>query len=62
MVTRVQVFRRADEPRLNIGDAMEIRDGVKGMVIARFAPSSDHTKIGYIVETFQVPQPGAHRD
>ena len=48
---RRTVIRRSDEPKLEIGDAVQIKDGVAGVVLARFIPSGEkRTEVHYIVE------------
>ena len=39
--TRQTVIRRSDEPKVEIGDSVPIRDGVVGVVVARFAASGE---------------------
>jgi hypothetical protein len=49
--TRQTLTRRSDEPTLEIGDAVPIRDGVVGVVLARFAPSGERrNEVHYVVE------------
>ena len=47
--SRHTVVRRSDEPRLDIGDSMAVREGVTGTVIARFTRSGS-SDVHYIVE------------
>src|SRR5450759_5117023 len=43
--------RRADEPKLEVGDFVEIKDGVVGVVLARFKHSGERrNEVHYIVE------------
>jgi hypothetical protein len=52
--TRQTVIRRFDEPKLEIGDAVSIREGVAGVVLARFVPTSVvRNEVHYIVELKQ---------
>jgi hypothetical protein len=45
------VTRRWDEPKLEIGDTILIREGLFGVVLARYTPSGDaRNDIHYIVE------------
>jgi hypothetical protein len=45
------VMRRADEPKLEIGDKIPIEEGVVGIVLARYPRSSDPRQdVHYIVE------------
>ena len=50
--TRQTLTRRSDEPTtLEIGDTVPIRDGVVGVVVARFAPSGERrNEVHYVVE------------
>jgi hypothetical protein len=49
---RQTLKRRIDEPLLDIGDAVSIKDGVMGVVLARYSPSGEggQNEIYYIVE------------
>ena len=44
------IRRRSDEPKLEIGDRISIREGVTGMVLARYTPSGGKNEVCYIVE------------
>jgi hypothetical protein len=45
------LIRRSDEPKLEIGDLVSIREGVVGVVLARFNPSGERcNEVHYIVE------------
>ena len=49
--TRQILRRRSDEPKLEVGDIVEIKDGVVGVVLARFKPSGERrNEVHYIVE------------
>ena len=49
--TRQTLRRRSDEPKLDIGDTVLIKDGVVGVVVARFTPSTEKpNEVHYIVE------------
>jgi hypothetical protein len=49
--TRQTLTRRSNEPTLEIGDTVPIRDGVVGVVVARFAPSGERrNEVHYVVE------------
>ena len=49
--TRQTIKRRLNEPRLEVGDIVPIKDGVAGVVLARFIPSGRHIdEVHYIVE------------
>ena len=43
--------RRSDEPKLKVGDTVPIKEGVVGVVLARFTPSGERSnEVHYIVE------------
>lgn len=45
------VTRHADEPRLEIGDKIQVEDGVVGVVLARYTRSGDaRNDVHYNVE------------
>jgi len=49
--TRQTVIRRSDEPKLEIGDTVLIKEGVVGVVLAGFVPSRvECNEVHYIVE------------
>jgi hypothetical protein len=49
--TRQTLIRRSDEPKLEIGDSVPIKDGVVGVVVARFTPSGEScNEVHYVVE------------
>ena len=49
--TRQTLIRRSDEPKLEIGDSVPIKDGVVGVVVARFATSGERrNEVHYVVE------------
>jgi hypothetical protein len=49
--TRQTLIRRSDEPKPEIGDSVPIKDGVVGVVVARFAPSGKRrNEVHYVVE------------
>jgi hypothetical protein len=49
--TRHTVIRRSDEPKLEIGDTVSIREGVVGVVLTRYIPSGTKSEnVHYIVE------------
>ena len=41
--------RRLDEPKLDVGDRVELKDGTCGIVIARYTPSGHRNEIRYVV-------------
>lgn len=48
---RQTLRRRSDEPKHEVGDLVEIKDGVFGVVLARFKPSGEkRNEVHYIVE------------
>ena len=47
---RQTITRRSDEPQLNLGDRVAIKDGVVGVVLARYKPSGSTDKIHYVLE------------
>ena len=45
------VMRRSDEPKLEIGDAISMEEGVVGVVLARYTRSGDvRNDVHYVVE------------
>jgi hypothetical protein len=49
--SRQSITRRADEPRLELGYTVAIKEGVVGVVLARFVPTAvKGNEIHYIVE------------
>jgi hypothetical protein len=48
---RQTLIRRSDEPKLEVGDVVPIKDGVVWAVLARFKPSGERrNEVHYIVE------------
>jgi hypothetical protein len=48
---RRTLVRRPDEPKLEIGATITIKDGVVGLVLARFIPSGERgNEVHYIVQ------------
>jgi hypothetical protein len=48
---RQTLLRGSDEPKLEIGDAVPIKDGIIGVVVARFTPLGENrAELHYIVE------------
>ena len=48
---RQTLIRRSDEPKLEVGDTVLIKQGVVGVVLARFTPSGERSnEVRYIVE------------
>ena len=52
------IKRRSDEPKLEIGDEVLLKDGDVGIVLARYVPSSHPDQVRYIV---QVPPNKHHK-
>ena len=49
--TRQTLRRRSDGTKLEIGDALPIKEGVVGVVFARYIPSGERSnEVHYIVE------------
>jgi hypothetical protein len=49
--TRQTLIRHSDEPKLEIGDTVLIKEGVVGVVLARFTPPSERpNEVHYIVQ------------
>ncbi len=44
------IKRRSDEPKLQIGEKVLIRQGVVGVVLARYTPSGTPNEVRYVVE------------
>jgi hypothetical protein len=50
-ISRRTITRRTDEPKLEPGDTVPIKEGVFGVVLARYTPSGDkQNEVHYIVE------------
>jgi hypothetical protein len=48
---RRTLIRRSDEPKLEVGDMVPIKEGVVGVVLARFTPSGERSnEVHYVVE------------
>jgi hypothetical protein len=47
---RQTITHRSDEPQLNLGDRVATKDGVVGVVLARYKSSGGTDQIHYIVE------------
>jgi len=47
---RQTITRRSDEPQLNLGDRVAIKDGVVGVILARYKPSGSTDQIHYVLE------------
>jgi hypothetical protein len=48
--SRHTVVRSFDEPKLKVGDAIHVREGVTGIVLARFTRSGKPAEVHYVVE------------
>jgi len=44
------IKRRSDEPKLQIGEKVLVKEGVIGVVLARYTPSGGHNEVCYVVE------------
>lgn len=44
------IRRRSDEHKLQIGDRVLVKEGVIGVVLARYTPSGGQNEVRYIVE------------
>jgi hypothetical protein len=50
-VQRQTIIRRSNEPKLEIGDVVQIKEGVVSVVVARYVKSVDESHdVHYIVE------------
>jgi hypothetical protein len=47
---RQTITRRLDESQLELGDPVLIKEGVVGVVIARYRPSRTTDQVHYVVE------------
>ena len=47
---RQTITRHPDEPKLKIGETVSIKEGVLGLVLARYTPRHEQNEICYIVE------------
>jgi hypothetical protein len=47
---RQTIRRSVDEPRLEIGETTSIKEGLIGVVLARYTPAGEENQICYIVE------------
>ncbi len=44
------IKRRADEPRLRIGERVAVKEGVIGVVLARYTPAGAPNEVRYLME------------
>lgn len=44
------IKRRSDEPKLQTGDRVSLKEGGIGVVLARYTPSGGRDEVRYIVE------------
>jgi hypothetical protein len=44
------IKRRADEPKLQVGQRVSLKEGGIGVVLARYTPSGSRDEVRYIVE------------
>jgi len=47
---RRTIKRGPDEPKLEVGARIEIKEGVIGVVLARYKPSGGRNEVHYIIE------------
>lgn len=47
---RHTIRRRLDEPKLEIGQTISLKEGVVAVVLARYIPSGGRDEVCYIVE------------
>jgi hypothetical protein len=47
---RQTLMLRSDEPKLEVGDTVPIKEGVVGVVLARFTPSGERSNEIHILE------------
>jgi hypothetical protein len=47
---RQTIKRSVEEPKLEIGERISIREGVTAVVLARYIPSGKQNQVCYIVE------------
>ena len=50
--------RRLDEPKLEVGDIVSLKDGESGIVLARYIPSGRANEVCYIVEVISNDEKG----
>ena len=53
------IRRRLDEPKLELGETISIKEGVSGEVVAQYIPSGRQKEVCYIVEV--LPDEGNKR-
>jgi hypothetical protein len=44
------IRRRSDQPTLEIGETVMLKDGVVGVVLARYKPSGHKDEVRYVVQ------------
>lgn len=49
-IKRYELTRKLDDPRLNVGDMVEVREGQMGQIMAWYVPQDDAQSIRYVVE------------
>jgi hypothetical protein len=47
---RQTIRRRLDEPKLEVGATVSLKDGATGVILARYIPSGRSDEVCYIVE------------
>ena len=58
--TRHTIIRRHDEPRLEIGATVQIKEGVFGVVLARYVRPTCWNEVHYVVELKPDEAPKQH--
>lgn len=53
---RQTLRRRLDEPKLELGEKISLKDGATGVVLARYIRSGRQNEVCYIVETISDDQ------
>ena len=59
---RHTIRRRLDEPKLELGATISLKDGTTGVVLARYIPSGRSDEVCYTVEVISEVGKKEHRD
>ena len=59
---RHTIRRRLDEPKLELGAKISLKDGTTGVVLARYIPSGGSDEVCYTVEAISEVGKKEHRD
>lgn len=54
--SRQTIRRRLDDPKLEVGETISLKDDANGVVIARYIPSGRSDEVCYIVEVISDDQ------